>query len=853
MELEVSQKVRAAIKAKLVELGVHVDEELPDYIMVLVANRRSPIQMESDLNLFLGDQTHRFVGWLTHVLKKLEEVTAGSTTTAVRKRKSSGGEGVKSSGDEGGKKKKHEQAKIAKNKLADSDSEVAMKDPPPPEDQDLNAMRSNLLKNKPKRKDSQETDKSDTSPLKHSPLRKAATPVKARKQISPPRSRKSISPPARSRKSPSPSHSRKSSSPSSHKSTSPRKKSISPRSRKSISPPPRSRKPSSTHSRKSQTPPPRSRKSISPPLRSRKSISPPPRSRKSISPPPRSRKSISPPLRSRKTSSTHSRKSATPPPHRKSISPPTRHRKSPSPVRTRSPVRSQRSPSPRRKAPSPVRMRRSPTRRKSPGHRARSRSRSPIQLMRHNPHPRASVFQRLLQGRSRAHAPPPSSRRSRSPPVLRSPPLRSRASPPRRMLSSVIVRKNIESIIKQNDSAPKLASAVVKIETHKSRSVVDKPSKLLLKAVNEANADVIKTRDKDVDKFQVEKKLEKKLEKVAPRRSVLERLGKRVVTRKSVHERLGAMYENIVVRVDGDVLDHHESPQHSPEVFENVERGESGEEEEEPGKLMPRISISLKDDDTSESEGEEQASEHESNPASQQGSDQKNESDHSVEEYEEELIVLQSPGDVDQLEETQEEQEEEGNKSGEVSEQEPTSPKASDDLREKLVKRHNARKNVSSSSQDSTTEHDSQESPEKPKAPPTVIINPIRTKPTAQVPASLTMKPTQSQSTQCKYWPKCQFKDSCTFTHPICKFNPCTNGSCAYKHVVQRPSKPICRFFPACHNVECKFYHPTPCRFGMGCKDKACKFYHPGIGGLPGNVAGKPLPNRNLLKWEKKA
>lgn len=29
MELEVSQKVRAAIKAKLVELGVHVDEELP--------------------------------------------------------------------------------------------------------------------------------------------------------------------------------------------------------------------------------------------------------------------------------------------------------------------------------------------------------------------------------------------------------------------------------------------------------------------------------------------------------------------------------------------------------------------------------------------------------------------------------------------------------------------------------------------------------------------------------------------------------------------------------------------------------------------------------------------------------
>lgn len=36
---------QAAIKAKLVELHVHVDEELPDYIMVLVANRRSPSQM----------------------------------------------------------------------------------------------------------------------------------------------------------------------------------------------------------------------------------------------------------------------------------------------------------------------------------------------------------------------------------------------------------------------------------------------------------------------------------------------------------------------------------------------------------------------------------------------------------------------------------------------------------------------------------------------------------------------------------------------------------------------------------------------------------------------------------------
>ena len=33
---EISKKIRAAIKTKLEELGAYVDEELPDYIMVMV-------------------------------------------------------------------------------------------------------------------------------------------------------------------------------------------------------------------------------------------------------------------------------------------------------------------------------------------------------------------------------------------------------------------------------------------------------------------------------------------------------------------------------------------------------------------------------------------------------------------------------------------------------------------------------------------------------------------------------------------------------------------------------------------------------------------------------------------------
>jgi hypothetical protein len=52
-----------------------LDEELPDYVMVLVANRRTKAQMDSDLSLFLGENTVKFTTWLCHVLKKLEQVT----------------------------------------------------------------------------------------------------------------------------------------------------------------------------------------------------------------------------------------------------------------------------------------------------------------------------------------------------------------------------------------------------------------------------------------------------------------------------------------------------------------------------------------------------------------------------------------------------------------------------------------------------------------------------------------------------------------------------------------------------------------------------------------------------------
>ncbi|XP_046486903.1 zinc finger CCCH domain-containing protein 14 [Neodiprion pinetum] len=81
--IEVTNQLRSAIRAKLLELGVRYDEELPDYILVMVVNKKTRQQMYEDLCLFLEENTLPFVDWLhDQVLKKLQKVT-------VAKKKSS--------------------------------------------------------------------------------------------------------------------------------------------------------------------------------------------------------------------------------------------------------------------------------------------------------------------------------------------------------------------------------------------------------------------------------------------------------------------------------------------------------------------------------------------------------------------------------------------------------------------------------------------------------------------------------------------------------------------------------------------------------------------------------------------
>ncbi|XP_049875337.1 zinc finger CCCH domain-containing protein 14 isoform X2 [Pectinophora gossypiella] len=112
---EIGQKMRSAIKAKLTELGCYVDDELPDYVMVMVANKRTRTQMEDDLQLFLGDNTELFVNWLHQVLKKLQEVTIAPLRETEKIKEKSKDKKLKDKKDKG-KLKKTDNLKKAKKK-----------------------------------------------------------------------------------------------------------------------------------------------------------------------------------------------------------------------------------------------------------------------------------------------------------------------------------------------------------------------------------------------------------------------------------------------------------------------------------------------------------------------------------------------------------------------------------------------------------------------------------------------------------------------------------------------------------------------------------------------------------------
>ena len=67
--------IKEEIKAKLIELEAYMMDDLPDFIMVTVANNRNKEQMEDDLGVFLSNNTSAFINWLHAVWEKLKKVT----------------------------------------------------------------------------------------------------------------------------------------------------------------------------------------------------------------------------------------------------------------------------------------------------------------------------------------------------------------------------------------------------------------------------------------------------------------------------------------------------------------------------------------------------------------------------------------------------------------------------------------------------------------------------------------------------------------------------------------------------------------------------------------------------------
>jgi len=120
MELgaEISQKIKKTIKKQLKTLGSYVDDELPEYIMVMIANKRTEVQMVDDLKLFLADETDKFVKWLFLILKRLQKAMEFDPTAGIDM------EDMDSKGKKGKKKVKNKKKKKKGQESSEEEGEV---------------------------------------------------------------------------------------------------------------------------------------------------------------------------------------------------------------------------------------------------------------------------------------------------------------------------------------------------------------------------------------------------------------------------------------------------------------------------------------------------------------------------------------------------------------------------------------------------------------------------------------------------------------------------------------------------------------------------------------------------------
>ncbi|VDM97643.1 unnamed protein product [Thelazia callipaeda] len=169
---EVSKKIRAAIKAKLEELGVYVDEELPDYIMVMIANKKEKVQMKEDLLLFLGKNAEKFVDWLFEIFERLQSATAMDTVQDINDNKRRDNESSQKKESESSNKRQKDKV-VEKKKKRDSS------------DHSKNILKEQEKKDKGRQRGAKEANKKEGGE-KHISVAKVVKSKPSRKTKSPP-------------------------------------------------------------------------------------------------------------------------------------------------------------------------------------------------------------------------------------------------------------------------------------------------------------------------------------------------------------------------------------------------------------------------------------------------------------------------------------------------------------------------------------------------------------------------------------------------------------------------------------------------------------------------------------------
>jgi hypothetical protein len=90
---EQTSKLKVLVKEKLIEIGQYIDDQLTDYVMIMVTNKKSERAMAEDLELFLGgiELATTFSAWLHTTIRNFsdastKEATASTTSGSTHKK-----------------------------------------------------------------------------------------------------------------------------------------------------------------------------------------------------------------------------------------------------------------------------------------------------------------------------------------------------------------------------------------------------------------------------------------------------------------------------------------------------------------------------------------------------------------------------------------------------------------------------------------------------------------------------------------------------------------------------------------------------------------------------------------------